>query len=352
MTEQQLSHYEVVNGSAEPSEPWRNEVQDRLAHYKRRRGRRIEGAYTMRFPFPAQEPTSASAPVAFVPSADPGIEVATAPSDEDSGSVAVAEAELEPRAATSPLGEQDGQPSQAVEEEPAALVLSPPPLVEEDDKPFVDPFHRPRPKRKVIAFPKQSSVVSELTYVLADPVTSDVPRILDVPEELEAIPATPFLEGLQLGLPTHAAAEQRDEHIELPFHAVTRAQRLLAGTVDLAVIGIATAWFAAIAYQVLHRPASSKYLVLGLAAAAVVLWAAYQYLFLVHAGKTLGMMAAGIRVCTFRGKAPSLRQRRNRVLGFYLSSLSLGMGLLWAFVDVDGLCWHDRLSHTYLSPRG
>ena len=46
-----------------------------------------------------------------------------------------------------------------------------------------------------------------------------------------------------------------------------------------------------------------------------------------------------------------MRQRRHRVLGFYLSALSLGMGLMWVFVDVDGLCWHDRLSQTYLADR-
>ena len=25
------------------------------------------------------------------------------------------------------------------------------------------------------------------------------------------------------------------------------------------------------------------------------------------------------------------------------------MGLLWSLVDVDALCWHDRISHTYLT---
>jgi hypothetical protein len=28
------------------------------------------------------------------------------------------------------------------------------------------------------------------------------------------------------------------------------------------------------------------------------------------------------------------------------------MGLLWALVDVDGLCWHDRISRTYLTKQG
>ncbi len=69
---------------------------------------------------------------------------------------------------------------------------------EAEPGPFVDPTPRPRPKRKVIAFPRQPSVRSETVYRLADPVTAEAPRILDVPEELEAIPTTPFLDGLQL----------------------------------------------------------------------------------------------------------------------------------------------------------
>ena len=89
----------------------------------------------------------------------------------------------------------------------------------------------------------------------------------------------------------------------------------------------------------------------GIVASAVVLWSTYQYLFVVHSGTTLGMLAARIRIRTFLGKPASLGQRRNRILGFYLSALSLGMGLMWAFVDINELCWHDRLSHTYLSGR-
>ena len=75
MTEQQLSQYDAVNESAEPADPWRNELQDRLARYKRRRGRRIEGAFTMRFPFPADDP---AVPVEPSPAA---VAVATAVAD-------------------------------------------------------------------------------------------------------------------------------------------------------------------------------------------------------------------------------------------------------------------------------
>jgi len=72
---------------------------------------------------------------------------------------------------------------------------------------------------------------------------------------------------------------------------------------------------------------------------------------LVYAGTTAGMQVTGIRLSTFKGARPSLRHRRSRVVGLYLSSASLIMGLLWAFVDVDALCWHDRISETYLTKR-
>src|SRR5271157_5878260 len=83
----------------------------------------------------------------------------------------------------------------------------------------------------------------------------------------------------------------------------------------------------------------------------VLLWASYQYLLLVYGGKTAGMQLTRIRLSTFKGAPPSLRRRRSRVLGLYFSTASLVMGLLWALVDVDRLCWHDRISGTYLTKR-
>ena len=35
---------------------WRKEIHARVAGYRTRRGRRVEGAYSMRFPFPPLEP--------------------------------------------------------------------------------------------------------------------------------------------------------------------------------------------------------------------------------------------------------------------------------------------------------
>jgi uncharacterized RDD family membrane protein YckC len=348
MTEQQLSQFAEVNGSAEPADPWRNELHDRLARYKRRRGRRIEGAFTMRFPFPADDPA-----VSVEPS-PAAIAVASAVAD-----VLGQEAD-QPDLACSPLDDQ--QPVEfiaeaaaeiaplALEEPPAVidLVLETAPAEEIEPGPFVDPHPRPKPKRKVIAFPRQHTVTVEADYRLADPVTAEVPRILDVPEELES---TPFLDGLQLDLPDAATVEASRDHVELPCQPVRTSQRLFAGAVDLAVTGVSAGVFAAVAFRILPELPPAKLLAMGLVVTTVVLWSAYQYLFVVYAGQTLGMMAARIRLRTFTGKSLNMRRRKLRVVCLYLSSLSLGMGLMWAFVDVDSLCWHDRLSQTFLTLR-
>jgi len=344
MTEQQRSQRNAGNRSVETPDVWRNEVQDRLARYKRRRGRRIEGAYTMRFPFPSDDALSAS-----VPTTDADQQAEAAGHVQPAKTTAVLPGAHDEQADTVDRAltvERVTQPVAVVD-----LVLEAPPTVEEEPAPFVDLLPRPRPKRKVIAFPKHPSASTHLVHWLADPVLAEAPRILDVPEELEAIPATPFLDGLQLDVPARAVVEHTREHSALPHEPVRISQRVLAAMVDLAIIGIGVAIFAVVAYRVLQSPPVSKPLVLGVGAAVAVLWTAYQYLFVVHAGKTLGMMAARVSLRTFKGKAPNMQQRRLRVLGFYLSTLSLGMGLMWAFVDTDGLCWHDRLSQTFLQTR-
>jgi len=352
MTEQQFSHSEAAKAQAEPAaDPWRNEVQDRLAHYKRRRGRRIEGAFTMRFPFPADEAVKTVAAVETTPAVVETPETAREEIRLPEIRIDAPPVEIEPQAVVTDRGSDATNLLDVDNQEVVDLAREAPAVPEPEPEPLVDAVVRPRPKRKVIAFPKHLSVAPQVGNQLADPVTSEVPRILDVPEELEAIPSTPFLDGLQLE-PANSAVYVRDhEHVELPFRAVRIPQRVLAGLVDFVLTALGLAVFASTAYKILGKPSLSKPLIIGIAAAAVVLWSLYQYLFVVHAGKTIGMMAARIKLRTFQGKSPTLRQRRNRVLGFYLSALSLGMGLMWAFVDVDTLCWHDRLSKTYLSER-
>jgi uncharacterized RDD family membrane protein YckC len=348
MTEQQLSQTAAEDIPTDPAaELWRSEVQSRLAGYQKRRGRRVAGAFSMRFPFPADKVAETVETAPAVPSIAEMPEVFPEEGMTSEAAEEYLQIDGPPPVVEIELVEEAVEENESAASGNVDLVLEPTP--EPEPGPFVDTVPRPRPKRKVIAFPRHLSVAPETFYRLADPVTSESPRILDVPEELEAIPTTPFLDGLQLDQVNAADASRDREHVELPFRAVRVSQRIFAGVVDVLLVGAGAAVFAGVAWKVLARPPLTKPLILGLVVAGGLLWSVYQYLFVVYAGKTLGMMAAKVRLRTFTGRTPNHRQRRHRVLGFYLSALSLGMGLMWMFVDVDALCWHDRLSRTYLA---
>jgi uncharacterized RDD family membrane protein YckC len=369
MTEPQCSRPEAAADSGQPNNDiWRKEVHSRVARFRTRRGRRITGAFSMRFPFPPTEPVAAtSAVTAEQSSLELNIAV-----DELAGTTAV---ESKPETSSIDVASEDsarksaeslaasGSPeltatpvtveetlipaeSSAVAAEiPMETASSQLPDVETPPPRIMQP--RPRPKRKVIAFPRQPEAAATV-HRLADPVLPEGPRILDVPEELEAYPSTPFLDGLQFEPAAQTPAVPAD-HVELPFRAVGIPQRIYAALMDCVAVAVAAVAFAFVGHKMLPDLALTKPVRLTAALVLLLLWALYQYLLLVYAGRTAGMRVAGIRLRTFKGRQPSLRHRRNRVLGLYLSTASLVMGLLWALVDIDTLCWHDRISGTYLT---
>lgn len=297
----------------------------------------------MRFPFP---PAEAMEP-------DPIPEVAGEPTIRETA-VDETAAPVEPYAlaiAAADACEAVAAPVAIAEEEPEAVVLvrTAEPEREPDPEPRPAPLPRPRAKRKVIAFPRQASEAPAITHRLADPVVPEQPRILDVPEELEAFPGTPLLDGLQFPASGQPAPAAHTDHIELPFQAVSIAQRLYAGLIDCGLVAAAAGVFGAVGYKMLPKLVFTKPVVLTAAAVPVLLWAIYQYVLTVYGGTTAGMRVAKICLNTFKGTRPNRRHRRSRVIGLYFSTASLLMGLLWALVDVDVLCWHDRISRTYLT---
>ncbi len=181
---------------------------------------------------------------------------------------------------------------------------------------------------------------------LAEPV-SGRPRILEVPE---VAPPAPALGGITIEAAEHPEAEKR-LGIDVPLQSAPLGLRMVAALIDGLIIAAASALFGFIFWKVAAvRPPLAQ--ILGLAAGIPALfWTAYQYLMIVYAASTPGLRLAGLELARFDGTSASQSLRRWRVLASYLSAVSAGMGYVWVFLDEDALCWHDRITHTYLAPR-
>ena len=146
------------------------------------------------------------------------------------------------------------------------------------------------------------------------------------------------------------AAEKRPG-IDMPLHSAPLGLRVVAALVDGIIVAAASALFGFIFWKVAAvRPPQLQILELA-AGVPCLFWAAYQYLLLVYAGSTPGLRVAGLELARFDGTSTRRSLRRWRVLAAWLSAVSLGMGYAWVFLDEDNLCWHDRITHTYLAPK-
>jgi uncharacterized RDD family membrane protein YckC len=181
---------------------------------------------------------------------------------------------------------------------------------------------------------------------LAEPMNQR-PRILEVPEDIiPAVQGSLFPE-IRLDGDEEDDAGDREPGIEIPLQVAPVLDRLTAALMDWAVVMAASLLFAGIACRALPGIPHAKPFWMALAAVTVLLWAIYQHLFLLFAGRTFGMSARGIRLSTFDGCDPEWGQRQRRVRFMFISFAPVALGFFWALVDEDALCWHDRVSHTF-----
>jgi uncharacterized RDD family membrane protein YckC len=313
-----------VDPTIDPNaDSWRVEVAARLERYRRRRKPRTPRYPSLLLPFDAPEswsrpaPPSGSAAVATAPARagqDFTFQTKEAPTAVGAPSLA------EPRQASQPAPEQS---------------------------PDRDPEQAPEQSAKVIEFPRSAAIPVFRASELADPIFHrDRPRIVEVPEIL---PPPPALGGMLMEPAQQEPADRRagaDFPSASPSASITR--RALAALVDGVVLATALAAFAAIFLRLnpVRRPLPMLAGALGVV--AVLLWAAYEFLFVVYTGSTPGLRAARLRLAGFDGSPLNRRLRRWRVLASFLSAFSAGLGYLWCVLDQDGLCWHDRITRTHV----
>jgi uncharacterized RDD family membrane protein YckC len=129
------------------------------------------------------------------------------------------------------------------------------------------------------------------------------------------------------------------------------SRRLAAVVIDGAVVLSSVALFAYIFFRITGQVPPLQTVLGTVLVLSGLFWMAYQYVLLVHSGITPGLKLTGLQLCRFDGKATPRQLRRWRVLASVLSSVSLGLGYAWCFLDEDQLCWHDRITRTYMAPK-
>ena len=305
------------------SDSWRVELATRLARYRTRRKPRSPRYPSLLLPFDSAESWSRSTP--------------------PSGSTAVA---------TAPA--RDGQDFTFRTEEDYAEVgrpaLAEPRETLEQGLGEQGPYRYLEPAGNVIEFPRSAAIPVSRPSDLADPVfDSDRPRIVEAPEIL---PPPPALGGMLMEPAPQEPADRR-AGADFPLSSASIARRALAALVDGAVLATSLAALAAIFLRLNPVPEPLRPLPMlfgAIAAIAVLLWAAYEFLFVVYTGSTPGLRAARLRLARFDGSPLNRRLRRWRVLASFLSAFAGGLGYLWCVLDQDGLCWHDRITRTHVQP--
>lgn len=311
------AHAESSEAPEEDSSVWRQEVAARLNRYQARRKPRPPRYPSLRLRFEQEEPT----PVATGISADSQF---FPPRTASNHALALDSFVDNPRRA-------EEIPSQA-----------PAPQVEASQQTaFIAP-----PTAKIIEFPRSWTPEPASLDELAEPVM-DRPRILEVPE---VAPTAPAMGGITIE-PAERPDFEKRPGIDIPLQSAPVAQRIFAAAIDGVIVSMGCVLFGFIFWKMtaIQPP---RIQILGIAAGlAMVLWGAYQYLLVVHSGSTPGLRLARLELARFDGSPAGRRVRRWRVVASFLSAASLGMGYAWVFLDEDSLCWHDRITQTYLAPR-
>ncbi|MGA9642992.1 MAG: RDD family protein [Terriglobales bacterium] len=306
-------------------DPWRSEVAARLARYRARRKPRAPRYPSLLLPF--DSPGYWSKPAA---EGDAGaVSAVSAESEFSAGQTEAGSRETGDAAITADLERS----IQAPEAEAGRFA----PAENRDEV----KFEAKAAEAKILEFPRSAAIPSWHPSLLADPIF-DRPRIVEAPE---MVPPPPALGGILIEPVPERPAENP---VEARIESASILRRLGATAVDGAIVTAALAAFGAIFWRL--NPTRGPWSLLAAmgAGAGVLLWLAYQYLFVVYTGSTLGLRAARLKLVRFDGSPVNRRLRRWRVVASFLSAFSAGLGYLWCVLDADSLCWHDRITKTCL----
>jgi uncharacterized RDD family membrane protein YckC len=322
-------HADMVDRSTEDSPAWRQEVAARLNRYQSRRKPRPPRYPSLSLRFEPDDATRVSGEFSVYPQTPESNHALalnafspTVPARFEPPSLPETHIAAEPPSAAPPSEQAEPFSSRATQA----------------DHPVT---------ARIIEFPRSWIPPTPALDELAEPVITQ-PRILEAPE---VVPPAPALGGITIE-PVERPEMEKRPGIDIPLQGAPLRRRVLSALIDDLIIALACALFAYIFWKLTAiRPPRLQIIEIS-AGLAGVLWAGFQYLLVVYAGTTPGLRLARLELTRFDGSTAGRRLRRWRVLASFLSAISLGMGYAWVFLDEDSLCWHDRITHTYLAPKG
>jgi hypothetical protein len=329
----QATQEEVAAPSAQDPESWRDEVASRLQNYKARR-RRDLGDESLSFNF---ESTTANH-VFLRPEVPPETDLSSVSEETDTPPY------YAHNLATAPAYNEPEVPEPMDHTSPETQSSFPE---------FEQPVEGPKPApdtAKLIVFPRAPIPQEPPRDQLADPVF-DKPRIVEATGEAMQTFAVPLADiTLKPEISDDVYFPNLDEKPGLPVQVASRAQRLFGELVDVLLVIVATGLFATVISKIDPTLLGQDKKTMFALAVMVpsMFWSVYKYLFLVYHGSTVGMQLARMQLVELDGSYPTQGRRRSRALAMLVSIFPLGLGLMWSFVDEDELCWHDRISRTYL----
>jgi uncharacterized RDD family membrane protein YckC len=161
--------------------------------------------------------------------------------------------------------------------------------------------------------------------------------------------ASPEWESMELE--PHSPDEPEPQSAPVPLPVLRQApivRRLAAALVDGVLIAAALLGSALAAVASVGGPLPAGIAKISALSGLLLAGLLYQTIFLILDNATPGMRCANLSVRAFDGRSPSRAQLSRRLGALLLSVLPMGLGVAWVLFDDDHLCWHDRLSKTYL----
>jgi uncharacterized RDD family membrane protein YckC len=258
------------------------------------------------------------------------------------------------------IGEQGqkiwNEPASKIEEEELAVSMVEPQAIHGNLIEF--PYElvaarKVRPRRAEGIYGANADVEPQLSIFEVDPASistqpDTVQQSVEAPEWARPERADLKLEAMQQQEPLAEPVfvEKPARAVELQAAPINR--RVLAAVVDLGLVSLASLGVAAMVAMKASVLPTIREAEIGGGVVFAAIALVYLVISYTLARATPGMRYALLTLRTFDGRRPTREQRCRRLGALAVAMLPVGLGAVWALFDKQNLCWHDRMSGTYL----